>query len=106
MNNMQKQILNVIVIVSIFIKNNINNVMYYDDSYIIRMNGCQVFKSEEEAFNKFHGYIPAIIDDDDDEEEEEEEEEEDNDDNEDNDDIVIEDDVVNEDDNCDNSHDK
>ena len=47
-------------------KNNINNVMYYDDSYIIRMNGCQVFNSEEEAFNKFHGYIPAIIVDDDD----------------------------------------
>jgi len=69
--------------------------MYYDDSYIIRMNGCQVFKSEEEALNKFHGYIPAIIDDDDDDEEEE-----------DNDDIVIEDDVVNEDDICDNSHDK
>ena len=52
------------------IKNNINNVMYYDDSYIIRMNGCQVFNSEEEAFNKFHGCIPAIIVDDDDDVEE------------------------------------
>jgi len=51
-------------------KNNINNVMYYDDSYIIRMNGCQVFNSEEEAFNKFHGCIPAIIVDDDDDVEE------------------------------------
>ena len=70
MNNLQKQILNVNVIVYTFIKNNINNVMYYDDSYIIRMNGCQVFNSEEEAFNKFHGYSPAIIVDDDDEEEE------------------------------------
>ena len=35
--------------------------MYYDDSYIIRMNGCQVFNSEEEAFNKFHGYIPLLM---------------------------------------------
>ena len=67
--------------------------MYYDGSYIIRMNGCQVFNSEEEAFNKFHGYIPAIIVDDDDE---------DNDDEDDDD----EDDVDNKDDNCDNSHDK
>ena len=73
--------------------------MYYDGSYIIRMNGCQVFSSEEEAFNKFHDYIPAITVDDDDDDDDE-----DNEDNEDNVDGVIEDDAENEDDNCDNNN--
>jgi hypothetical protein len=72
--------------------------MYYDDSYIIRMNGCQVFNSEEEAFNKFHGYIPAIIVDDDDDDEDN--------DGVDNDDEIDydddNDDDNDEDDNCDN----